>query len=108
MKRRASISFGLIIKILILVALISLGFVIYSTCAGTPLIQKIDKTLPDVSTAPYEVTTVTKLYIAQKAYSNEDDSVTMLRWYEKEDDKWIYRAESFTIPPVLNPRINRR
>lgn len=106
--RRRTINFGLIIKILILVALIAIGLLIYSTCAGSPLIQRIDKTLPDAATAPFEVSTITKIYYAQQAYQNEDNSVTMLRWYERQEKKWVYQTESFTIPPVLKPRIGNR
>lgn len=106
--RRLSINLGLIIKILILCAIIALGVVVYTTCAGTPFIQKIDKTIPDPAIASFEVSTVTKIYYAQQVYENDDNSVTMLRWYERLDDEWIYHNESYKIPPVLKPRINSR
>ena len=99
---------SLVIKILILVALIAVGFLIYVTCAGTPLIQKIDKSLPDSAAAPFEIPTKTKVYLAQKAILNEDESVTMHGWYERDSDKWVLHEGSVTLPKVLRPYINKR
>lgn len=99
---------SLIIQILVVVALIAVGVLIYSTCAGTAIIQTIDKTMPDASVAPFEVATITKLYKARFAVLNEDKSVTMTNWYEKDGKKWVPREGSITLPPVLRPRISRR
>jgi len=96
------------IKILVLVALIAVGVMVYSTCAGSPLIAKIDRTLPDVSAAPFEVATVTRIYQVKRAVMNEDKSVTMTGWYEKDGGKWVYHEGSITLPPVFRPRISRR
>lgn len=98
----------LIITLLILAALIGVGVLIYTTCSGTPLIQRIDKTLPDDTVAPFQVFTETHLYYARDAIQNADGSVTMSGWYEQNNGRWVLREGSTTIPKVLHPRINRR
>lgn len=103
MKRR-NLSF--LIKIFVLVAIVAIAATIYISCTGG--IQKIDNTYPDVTMAPYQVLTKTKTFYAQQAYKNDDQSVTMLRWYEKIDDKWIYHTDTITIPIVLRPHISNR
>lgn len=99
---------GLIIKILILIAVIAVGILVYQMCSGNPLIQKIDKTLPDKTIAPCEVSTQTHIYCANNAILNDDGSVTMFDWWEKIGDVWVAHNGSITLPPKLHPRINRR
>ena len=102
---------GVIIKIMVIVAVIGVGVIIYSTCAGSPLIKSIDKTLPAVETAQFEVPTVTRTYIAQYATANEDGTVTMKNWYQKEKKKWIFYEgyeNEITLPAVVKPRIRQR
>lgn len=70
--------------------------------------QRIDKTLPDAGTAPYEVITRTHFYYAVHAVANTDKSVTMTDWYEHVKDKWVFHKGSETIPPMLYPQIKRR
>jgi hypothetical protein len=98
----------MLIKIFGIIALIAVGLWIYSTCSGGPLIQRIDKTIPDISSVPYEITTRTNMYYAHQAYKNDDGSVTMLRWYERIDRSWILQSGSMTLPLVLNPQISKR
>jgi len=99
---------SIVIKGLVIVAIIGVGIVVYSTCAGSPLIQSIDKTLPAVETAPFEVPTVTRTYIAQRATANDDGSVTMRNWYQRENKKWVYYEGAITLPSVVKPRIRQR
>jgi len=99
---------SLIIKILVLVAVIMFGVLIYITCSGQPLVQKIDKTLPDDIQAPYEVTTRTHLYYAAEAVENDDSSVTMSGWYERINEKWVLHEGEETLPPLLRPEVKRR
>lgn len=105
---KVSKTLGIIIRLLIIVAIIGFGFFIYQACAGTPIVQKIDKTLPDVSAAPYDVATVTRTYKAVRAVANDDGSVTMTGWYEQIDGKWVYNDRSITLLPVLRPYILKR
>lgn len=98
----------MLIKIFGIVTLIAIGVIIYSTCSGGPLIQRIDKTIPDVAAAPYEISTQTNIYYAGQAYRNNDGSVTMMRWYERVEKKWVKQDGSVTLPPVLRPRIGTR
>lgn len=101
--------FPTMIKVLIVVALLAGGLTIWQVCSGGPsCVERINKTVPDTSTAPYIVLTRTHFYYAQKAYENDDHSVTMMRWYEKFDDKWVFHGESFTIPTILQPKITNR
>lgn len=106
--RRTGRILSIIIRILVIVAIIAVGVVIYSTCAGSPLIQKIDKTLPNEIDTPFKITTMTKLYYAKKAILNDDGSVTMFNWYEQINTEWVFNKGDFTIPPVLRPEIKRR
>ena len=99
---------GTVIKILILVGIIMLGVIIYITCSGSPLVQRIDNTLPDRIEAPYEVPTRTHLYYAEQATANDDKSVTMGGWYENMGNKWEFNEGEITLPAVLQPEIRRR
>lgn len=98
----------LLIAILILVAVVGGGLYIYQACAAAPIIQKIDKTLPEVNIAPFSVTTETHVYYARVATLNEDKSVTMIGWYERDGKKWVYREGSIRLPPEWKPRIGKR
>lgn len=106
--RNKSKMLGTIIKILLIVAVLAIGVTVYSTCSGSSCIRRIDQTLPDATTAPYEVATQTTIYYAGQAYKNDDKSVTMLRWYERIDGKWKLQDDSITLPAVLKPRISNR
>lgn len=105
---RAGNILSLIIKLLFIVGIIAVGVIIYNTCAGGSVIERIDKSLPDKSIAPYDVTTHTMVYKAKYAVANDDGTVTMTGWYTREKNKWIYHPESFTLPKVLKPRISKR
>ncbi len=105
---RAGKILSLLIKILVVVGLVGLGIFVYQTCAGTPLIQRIDKVPPDETVAPYQIVTRTRTYYAQRAVANTDNSVTMWGWYEKIDGRWVLHNEEFTLKPVLRPSIGRR
>ena len=101
------IPFRQIISILILISVIGIGVMVYTTCSGAPLVQRIDKTLPDVSAAPYEVSTVTHIYYARQA-TKDARGVTMLNWYERLNKKWVLHPEPITIPANLRPNISKR
>lgn len=96
------------IMVLLLVAVIAVGALVYSTCSGVGIITTIDKTLPSVTEAPFEVATITKIFQARRAVMNEDKSVTMTGWYERDGKKWVLREGSITLKPVLRPRISKR
>ncbi len=97
-----------VIMVLLLVVVIAVGALVYSTCSGAAIITMIDKTLPSVTEAPFEVATITKIFQARRAVLNEDKSVTMTGWYERDGKKWVLREGSITLPPVLRPRISKR
>jgi hypothetical protein len=105
-----NINMGCIVKALALVAIVLLGIFIYITCTGNNIggCQRIDKTLPDVATAPFAVTTRTHSYYARLAVTNTDGSVTITGWYEQIDGKWTLRDKSETIPPLFKPKVSRR
>lgn len=96
------------IGIMVLVILVAVVVIGYSTCAGGNVIQRIDKSEPDKSVAPYKVATKTKTYLAEYAQLNDDKSVTMSGWYQRESDKWVRHEEPITLPPVLHPVILQR
>lgn len=98
---------SIVLKLLGIVALIAVGVIIYSTCSGSPLIQKIDKTLPGPEII-YEVPTVTRTYLAEKAVQNDDGSVTMTHWYQREKNRWAEYPGTITLPAVVKPRVQRR
>ena len=99
---------GNLIKILLVIALLGLVVIIYQTCAGNDIIQRIDKTEPSQQAAIFEVPTKTRTYLAQKAVLNSDNSVTMINWYEKDGGKWVYHEGSITLPSMLRPRVQKR
>lgn len=96
------------IKILILIAIVAVGIIIYQSCAGTAIIQRIDRTLPDTTIAPYEVSTRTHIYQAEWARENEDGSATMTNWYTKLNGKWQLQKNTLPIPAVLRPQVRKR
>lgn len=99
---------GILIKIFIVLAIIGVIALVYSTCAGGNVFQRIDKTLPDKTVAPFEITTITKIYFAKNAIPHEDKSVTMYQWYEKDDGKWVYRDDEIRLLPILHPIMAKR
>ena len=98
----------LLIRILVVIALIGVGVLVYQTCSGSSIIQKIDKSVPDSALVPYQVTTRTHLYMAKEAAQNSDGSVTISGWYERENNRWILQKSELTIPTKLKPKINGR
>jgi hypothetical protein len=101
---------GCLIKILAVVALIVIGVFAYTTCSANTGCgcQKIDKSLPPVSAAPYTVTIKTGTLYAEKAITNENKSVTVYGWYEKINGKWVRHPGPDTLPPVLKPVIGAK
>lgn len=98
---------SVILKALGIVAIIAVGIIIYSTCSGSPLIRSIDKTAPGPEIT-FEISTVTRTYLAEKAVQNDDGSVTMTHYYQREKKGWKEYKDTVTVPPVLRPRIQRR
>lgn len=97
-----------LISIMILVAIVAVGVLVFKACSGVGCVQRIDKTEPDKIEVPYEVATQSHIYLASKATLNDDKTVTMITWYERVDGKWVQRDGSITLPAVMRPRINKR
>jgi len=106
--RRTGNILTVVIKILVLIAVIAAGIAVYSTCSGSPLIQKIDKSIPDITVAPFIVATQTQNYYTRQAIQNTDGTVTMRGWYSWNKNKWILQENEITIPALLSPRIIKR
>ena len=107
--KRFNFNLGCIVKGLALIAIILVLIFFYMTCSGgSCFCRPIDKTLPDVSRAPFTVTTETHFYYAIVAVKNADSSVTMTGWYEKAGDHWVYHEEKTDLLPVLHPEVKRR
>ncbi len=98
---------SLSIQVLVLLAIIGVGLFVYQTCAGTSLIQTIDKTEPSVEVAPFQIVTRIKTYYAQEAML-DDNSVAMIDWYDRVKGKWIFREGAIVLPRVLHPVVSRR
>jgi hypothetical protein len=103
-------NFGCIIKVLILAVLIVVILFVYLSCSGSSLLgcQRIDKSLPDISRAPFTISTRTGILYAKEASQNSDGSVVLTKWYEKVYDKWVFHEGPDTIPRVLKPVVKRR
>jgi len=101
---------GCIIKVLALAVLVVIGIFVYVTCSGNTGCgcQRIDKTLPAISAAPYSVTTKTNNYYAEKTLAGENGSVALYGWYEKLDNRWVRHAGPDIIPALLKPIVKRR
>lgn len=108
MKHR--INFGCIIKLLIVLALLMGVLFIFLTCSGGSCIQRIDKTLPSITSAPWEVMTPTHLYYSQNATETKT-GVLITNWYEKSNGKWVYHKGQIELPFRIygkNIKMNRR
>lgn len=95
---------SLLIKILILIAIIGVIVIVYTTCSGAPLVQRIDKTKPD-TTYLREIATATHTYYAGQAVANDDGTVSMSSWYERMSGKWVYHEGGIKLIKDLRPRI---
>ena len=96
---------GCIIKIVIvLIILLGIAFV-FLQCTGG--INKIDKSLPDINSAAWEITTPTHLYYAEDA-KDTGPEVIMTNWYEQIGGKWEYREGSHALSKELYGEITIR
>lgn len=101
-------SLSVIISILAIVAMLGIIAIAYMTCSGTPLIQRIDQVEPTEMQAPFKVWTVTRTYLAKQATLNDDGTVTMRGFYEKDGSDWKLRDREYTIPKLFKPQVSQR
>ena len=90
--------------IIILILLLGIAFV-FLQCTGG--IRAIDKSLPDITTAPWEITTPTHLYYAEDA-KDTGPEVIMTNWYEQISGKWEYREGIYSLKKELYGEITVR
>jgi hypothetical protein len=91
-----------------ILVIIVMGIVLLvNHCTGGGCIRKIDKTLPDIQAAPWEVTTPTHLYYAREV-EDDGDTVLMMGWYENMDGAWVKRSEPVRLERVIYGRIDVR
>ena len=96
---------GCIVKIIIvLIILLGIAFV-FLQCTGG--INKIDKSLPDIKKAPWEITTPTHLYCAEDA-KDTGPEVIMTNWYEQIGGKWEYHEGIYPLKKELYGEITVR
>lgn len=108
MKRTADF-LGIIIRVLVIIGFIAIGIVVYQSCAGSPLVQRIDEMPPDIDKAKYQILTMTKHdYYADEAWYNGDGSATIRDYFKLVGKKWRYVEGERIIPKVLKPEIKRR
>lgn len=77
-----------------------IGFVLLQCFGGGSCIKRIDKTLPDVNTAPWEIATPTHIYYAKEVIDNGTDSIDIVSWYEQVNNIWIYRNELLSLTEI--------
>ena len=104
MKRKFNLNIGCIIKVLLLLSVIMGGVFLFLNFSGGSCIQKIDKTLPDIQTAPWAVTTPTRNYLA-KEVSKTGTGVVMNVWYEQVKGKWVKHPDSIILEYKVYGRI---
>jgi hypothetical protein len=105
--KRVSEVLGLSLKIMAAVAILAVIAIVYQTCSGTPIIQRIDRTTPTIEKAPYQVYTATRAYYAKNATQN-GSRVIMTGYYTDITGKWVYHKETISLTDKLNPRIVKR
>ena len=88
---------GTIIKVLILIALIMAVVFLVLQCSGGSCIKRIDKTEPEVISAPWEVYTPTHHYLADNVTETKT-GIIMKGWYERIDDKWVKHKDTIELP----------
>ena len=98
---------GCFIKAIIALIIILGIALLVLQCGGNSCIRKIDKTLPDISKVPWEVTTPSHLYYADDVLET-DISVTMSGWYEQLDAKWVKQKGAITLDRKIYGRITVR
>lgn len=77
-----------------------IGFVLLQCFGGGSCIKRIDKTLPDVNIAPWEIITPSHVYYAKEVIDNGIDSIDIISWYEQINNIWIYRSELLTLTEI--------
>lgn len=93
------ISFVLKLLILLIIILV-IGFILLQCFGGGSCIKRIDKTLPDIDTAPWETTTPTHIYYAKKVIDNGIDYIGIVSWYEQINGVWVYRNEELPLTDI--------
>lgn len=94
---------GCMVRVLVvLLIILVLLLVLVQFLGGGSCIRKIDRSIPTAELAPWEVTTLMKLYYAEDAAVIRDQggavsAVTMTGWYEQLNGKWIRHAAPVTL-----------
>lgn len=92
---------GCFIKVLIVIIIISVLILLFTQFSGVSCIKKIDKTLPSLDKASWEVTTPMKLYYAETVNIQENESgiisADLFGWYEQFNGKWVYHKDKITL-----------
>lgn len=102
---RRSFPLGFIIKAIVVIAILLGILLLVNHCTGGMFIHKIDKSLPDIQAAPWEVTTPTHLYYA-KDVTDGSSTVVLDNWYENLDGKWIKHSGELVLEKRLYGRID--
>ena len=106
---------GCLIKLIGLVAILFVVLLVLVQFGGGSCIRTIDRTVPTIDDATWEVTTPYKLYYANKVdYIKDIDgriiTVTMIDWYEQVGNKRIRHADTITLDSRVmgNIEVKRR
>lgn len=108
MKRKFNLNIGCIIKILLVIALIMGIAFVFLTCTGGSCVKKINKSLPDVKDAPWQVATPSHLYYSHNATETKT-GVIITNWYEQSGKgNWIFHKDSIELPFSIYGKIQIR
>ena len=89
---------GFLIKIIILVIIIGILALVFLQCGGMGCVTKIDRSLPSVAKAPFQVETPTHLYFAAIAVKDKSNDVQMTDWWEEISGSWVYHEVTIVLP----------
>lgn len=100
--KRIILGIGAIIVILVVL------LIVFQLFTGGSCIRRIDRSLPSISEAPYEVAAPTRQWLAGYAERLENGDVVIDRWYERTGDKWVRQSGRITIDADIYGEIQIR
>jgi hypothetical protein len=78
------------------IGLLCLAAFVLFTLAAQFINKKVSEP-PDITTAPYQINTASRVYYAKSYNVTADNTTIMKDWWEMSGNSWVLHKESFTL-----------